>query len=490
MGTTEIIILSISIYLLLLIALGFLAKKQRQSNSLKDFYLAGGGLGTFVLLLTLYATQYSANTMLVTPAEVVNRGMGMILIMGYLTTIVIFYLTFAPQLYQISRKHNFITPGDWFDYRFNLPKLTLVANIVILVVSLNFLLAQLMAMGHIASGITDGKIPYWAGVIFLAFVVLIYESLGGMRAVAWTDVIQGIVLFAGLLGIFILVMPNIEGLTKISEWLIQNEPQKIGVPETSFQIYWASTILLVGIGAAVYPQVIQRIYAAKSAKILRQSLGAMVFMPLLTVLILFLLGVISIPHLAENPPASNDSVLPHMLHHWGQQSVLAFVLTVFVVVGLLAAIMSTADSVLLSLSSIFAKDILGKSIYKNAKDEQLTRIGKYFSWGIMILMVLLALQPKITLWGLIELKMQILIQTAPLFLLGVHSKKVTSKAMLWGLSLGLAVSTIAYFLDYKTLYGIHIGLIGFVINVIVCLLFSIKTNHQEKTSKQKYENTI
>lgn len=474
MTDTTIIISTIIGYLLLLISLGLYANKQRKSNTLKEFYLAGGELGPFVLLLTLYATQYSANTMLVTPAEVVNKGMGMILVLGYMTAIVIFYLTFAPQLYQISQKQDFITPGDWFDYRFKLPSLTLLANIILVIVSLNFLLSQLMAMGHIANGITNGQIPYWAGVLFLAFVVIIYESLGGMRAVAWTDVIQGVLLFTGLVGIFLMVMPNTTELTKISQWLIENEPKKIGVPTSSFQIYWASAVLMIGLGGAVYPQVIQRIYAAKSVKTLQQSLGAMVFMPLATVLILFLLGVISIPHFADVEGISKDTVLPEMLRFWGQSSSLAFGLTVMVIVGLLAAIMSTADSVLLSLSSIVAKDILGKSILKNAPEERLTKAGKIFSWITMFIMVLVALQPKITLWGLIELKMQILIQTAPLFLLGVHSKKVTSKGMLVGLCVGFGFSIITFLLGIKTIGSIHAGLIGFGFNVFCCLFFSNK----------------
>ncbi len=479
MDATYTIIICICIYLIILIILGLFANKQRKSNALKDFYLAGGGLGSFVLLFTLYATQYSANTMLVTPAEVVNQGMGMIMVLGYMTAVVVFYLTFAPQLYQISRKFEFITPGDWFDFRFKLPILTLIANIILVIVAINFLLSQLMAMGHITRSITDGQIPYWAGVVFLAFVVLIYESLGGMRAVAWTDVIQGVMLFLGLVGIFIMVMPDTVELTKISEWLIENEPDKIGIPNNEYLMYWGSIVLMVGLGAAVYPQVIQRIYAAKSVKSLKQSLGAMIFMPLITVVILFLLGVISIPHFVNSTGVSKDTVLPEMLRLWGSESAFSFGLMVVVVVGLLAAIMSTADSVLLTLSSIVAKDILGKSIFKNHSSEQLTKVGKRFSWIIMIIMVLVALQPKITLWGLIELKMQILIQIAPLFLLGIHAKNVTSKAMLCGICIGFLFAVITFLFGVKTISGIHVGLIGFGLNVLVCFLISKFQNKKD-----------
>ncbi len=458
--------------MLLLIALGLYANKKRTSNSLKDFYLAGGGLGPFVLLLTLYATQYSSNTMLIVPAEVVNQGMGMILVLGYMTAIVVLYLTFAPQLFKISKQHDFITPGDWFDKRFKMPSLTLVANLILVIVSVNFLLSQLIARGHIATGITDGQIPYWAGVVFLAFIVIIYETLGGMRAVAWTDVIQGLMLLIGLGGLFFIVVPDVDELTEISNWLIENEPEKIGVPSFDFRMYWASTVLMIGLGGAVYPQVIQRIYAAKTVKVLKQSLGAMVFMPLITVLILFLLGVISIPHFIEVSDASQDTALPQMLQVWGQESLLAFVLMIVVVLGLLAVIMSSADSILLSLSSIISKDILGKSILKNSSDQQLAKTGKMISWVIMFLIVLVALQPKITLWGLIELKMQIMVQIAPLFILGVHSKRVISAGMMAGLIIGFLFSITTFFMGYKTLAGIQSGLIGLLLNVIACFVFS------------------
>lgn len=469
---STILISSIGGYLILLLGLGFLANSRKKSNSLKEFYLAGRGLGPFVLLFTLYATQYSANTMLVTPAEVVNRGMGMILILGYMTAVVVFYLTFAPQLYRISRKFNFITPGDWFDHRFKLPKLTLLANGILVIVSINFLLSQLMAMGHIINGATEGRIPYWMGVVSLAFVVIVYESLGGMRAVAWTDVIQGVMLFAGLLGLFIMVMPDTTELAKISNWLIENEPKKIGVPKVGFRIYWASLLLMIGLGGAVYPQAIQRIYAAKSVKSLRQSLGAMVIMPFVTVLILFLLGMVSIPHFMDTEQVSKDTVLPTMLSFWANASTFHLGLAVMVIIGLIAAIMSTADSVLLSLSSILAKDVFGKFKSRNISSERLTKIGKMFSWGIMLLMVLVALRPKITLWGLIELKMQILVQIAPLFLLGIYTKNVTSKGMFVGLCIGFVFATATFLLNIKTIGHVHVGLIGLVVNIIGCYVFS------------------
>jgi Na+/proline symporter len=200
------------------------------------------------------------------------------------------------------------------------------------------------------------------------------------------------------------------------------------------------------------------------------------------VLILFILGVISIPHFQGQESFATDAVLPEMLRVWGLQSGFTFAFTVLVLLGLLAAIMSTADSVLLSLSSIIAKDILGKSIIKNAPEEKITQIGKRFSWLIMFLMVLFALQPKITLWGLIELKMQILVQTAPLFLLGIYAQKITGNGMMWGLSIGFLFAVATFVCGINTLWDIHVGLYGLVLNILAAYFFSKKQTNKKTFS--------
>ncbi len=473
MSQGMMVVICLSIYLCLLLVMGFYAKSTRKSQSLKAFYLADNGLSSFVLLFTLYATQYSANTLLIVPAEVVNQGYGMILILGYMTAIVVCYLMYAPALYQLARTRDYITPGDYLDDRFDSPRLTLVANIVFLIVSTNYLLAQLMAMGYITESLTGGLISYEVGVCALACIVIVYESLGGMRAVAWTDVLQGGMLLVGLVGIFIIVGPTPSRLGEVSEWLLKHDLSRIQVPSFDFQIYWASTVLMVGMGAAIYPQAIQRLYAARSLRTLRRSLSWMVIMPMFTVLILFLLGVLSIPQYEMfDESVSQDAVLPEMLHFWSEQSVAAEILVLLITVGLIAAIMSTADSVLLSMSSIIVKDMVAKNRWSLAPEEKLTRFGKWISILIMMVLIFWALNPQVTLFGLIELKMQLLVQLAPLFLLGLYYK-VRSKSLFLGLLTGLFISLFCFLQGVKDLWYIQIGVVALVVNVVVVLLCEV-----------------
>lgn len=463
-----VVIICLSIYIGLLLIMGFYAKSTRKSESLKAFYLADNGLSSFVLLFTLYATQYSANTLLIVPAEVVNQGYGMILILGYMTAIVVCYLMYAPALYQRARTRDYITPGDYFDDRFDSPGLSLLANAVFLIVSTNYLLAQLMAMGYITESLTGGLISYEIGVCALACIVIVYESLGGMRAVAWTDVLQGGMLLVGLVGIFIIVGPNPSRLGEVSEWLIENDSGWIDVPSFDFQIYWASTVFMVGMGAAIYPQAIQRLYAARSLRSLKRSLSWMVIMPMFTVLILFLLGVLSIPHYEIIEGSGQDAVLPEMLHYWSEQSVIAGILVLLITVGLIAAIMSTADSVLLSMSSIIVKDIIAKNKWSSLPEEKLTRYGKWISVIIMVALIFWALNPQVTLFGLIELKMQLLIQLAPLFLFGLYYN-TRSQSLFLGLMIGLIIAIVCFLLGVKNLWHVQIGVIALVINVLIVL---------------------
>lgn len=396
-----------------------------------------------------------------------------ILSLGYMTSVVVAYLLFAPQLYQSGRTHGFVTPGDWIHHRFDSPLLTLVANILFLVVITNFLLAQLMAMGHVVTTASGQTVPFWAGVIGLGLVILLYETVGGMRAVAWTDCAQGIMLLVGLAGIMFVILRSEDGLAAASAWIIANAPEKAAVPEGAAIRSWISALVLVAFSAAIYPQAIQRIFAANSRRALRNSLGAIAFMPLVTVLPMFLVGIVSLPRLSGLEGIAADQVMPALLRIWAGESAWLYAMAILVLTGAIAAIMSTADSVQLSLSSILAKDILGKVWLRNVSSERLARLGKGLSWVVMLGLMAFALSPRVSLWGLIELKLEILIQLSPLFILGALWPGMTARGALAGLLVGTLFSAGWILGGYGKLWGWHIGVIAATVNLAIAVLVSV-----------------
>jgi Na+/proline symporter len=473
----------IGVYLLVMIGLAVAARRVQGQRSLSEFYLANRSLGPVVLLLTLYATQYSGNSLLGLPGEAHRVGYFWVLSMGFMMSVVVTYLLFAPQLYHSARKHGFVTPGDWIDHRFGSPALSFLASLLYLLVLVNFLLAQLLAMGHVVATLSGQVLPFWAGVVGLGLVIVLYETIGGMRGVAWTDCAQALLILLGLAGILLAILPGTGGLGAASSWIIEHQPEKAAVPEGARITGWFSTLLLVSFSAAVYPQAIQRIFAAKSSSALRSSLSVMVFMPFVTVLPMLLVGILSIPLLPGLDGIDADQVMPELLRIWAGGSPWLHAMAVLVLTGTIAAIMSTADSVLLSLSSILAKDILGKTWLRGASSERLARFGKVLSWLVIAGLVIFALSPRISLWGLIELKLEVLIQIAPAIILGTLWPGMTGRGALAGLVVGALLAGAMTLGGAGKLWGWHAGVIGVAANLAVVCLVSLLQQRNNKETK-------
>ena len=260
----------------------------------------------------------------------------------------------------------------------------------------NFALAQMRTLGTAFEGISQGRIPMWAGVIGLALVMLIYESLGGMRSVAWTDAIQGGMLLAGFTILIGIAFSQFGSLQEAIEKLASNPGtlHKITPPDAEGARNWMSFVLLVGLGAAIYPQAIQRVYAARDVGILKRSLATMAFMPLVTALVSVMIGLLMAAHLPDlekeflgTGAIPSETVLTQMCLEIMQQSVFGYWLVVIVFASLLAAVMSTADSALLSISSMITHDIYGQTFRPDADQAHLTRVGKSITWVLMLSLI-------------------------------------------------------------------------------------------------------
>ncbi len=469
------------IYLASLVAIGLVGYRARQENSLRDFYLAGNGIGFVVLLLTLYSTQYSGNTLMGFTGKTYRVGFAWTVSVHFMTSIVVFYLLLAPKLFRLAKQQGFITPTDFIEHRFRSPALSCLTSVLMIVSIANFLLAQLMAMGNAVEGLTtiEPERAFAGGVIVLALIIVVYETLGGFRAVAWTDVIQGSVLLVGFAILLMLVFREFGSLAEATRIVQLRSPEKVAPPNWFASNEWASYVFIVGIGGALYPQAIQRIYAANSATSLRRSLLVMAFLPLTTALIALVVGIVGLAHLPglDVPdPARSDTLLTVICGRIQEHSLVGRWLVVVLFSAILAAIMSTADSVLLSISSMLTKDIYARFINPRATEKHLTLVGKVCSWGLIALLAFLAIRHReMTLIKLLDRKFDLLVQLAPAFFLGVHWPRLRATPTLLGICAGVAVvfgilaidQTSAA--DYSKIAGIHPGLYGLALNVVVAV---------------------
>ncbi|WP_099156993.1 sodium:solute symporter family protein [Virgibacillus ndiopensis] len=481
-------VLIIVVYGLIMLSIGLITffknKNIRESN--QEYYLGGRGLGVMVLFFTFYATQYSGNTIIGYAPQGYRIGFEWLQSITFMILVMVGYLLFAPRLYVLSRKYNFVTPSDWLAKRFRSKGITILGSFLMLYGLGNYLLEQLVAVGQGVSGLTGGTVPYQICVIFFIVIMLIYSWLGGMRSVAYTDTMQGIAL---LFGVFILVIGSIlyfGGLPSTADYMATFTPEKLGVPATNGLVGWFSMLALVLIGASIYPHAIQRIFSAKNEKTLKNSLIGMAWMPFLTTGVILLVGIIGVSAFPNLNEMESEQLVGMMANAIASENVFFYWAMILLFGGIIAAIISTADSVLLTFSSVISKDLYGRYINPKATEHKQIFVGKVAGIVATGILLIIAWYPPATLYQIFVLKFELLVQIAPAFILGLYWKQLHTKSVFVGMVAGTILATTMTFANF-TPFGIFSGLWGLFVNLIICvvgsLLFTISRSEEEAIDK-------
>jgi len=463
------------VYAVMMLGLGYLAGRERPgaNKSMSGYFLAGRDLGIIALFFTLYATQYSGNSVVGYAPTAYRDGVAWWQSVPFMTAVIVAYLLFAPRLYIIARRRKFITPIDWIHYRFRSKPLAYVVTFLLLWGLGNYLLEQLVAMGQGISGLTGNTVPYQVGVIGFVLVMLAYSWVGGMRAVALTDVMQGIALLIGIVALLVGALYLAGGLGEVTTFLAQNEPEKIAVPEPASTVTWLSMIVMVGLAAAMYPHAIQRVYAAESERTLRRSLAGMAWMPLVTTGVVFVIGIAGIvlyPGLGE---AESEQLVGRMANDVAALNPVMYLMMVLFFGGVVAAIVSTADSALLSFASMVSRDVYAPILGKHAKESRQVMVGKVVSVVAVGLLLAIAWNPPGTLYQIFVLKLELLVQIAPAFILGLYWRQMSALPALAGVVVGAAVAGSLAIVGYESPTGVPNGLLGLGLNLLLCVVGSL-----------------
>ena len=283
-----------TLYVVLLVVIGTMGRRARRDSSMSDFFLGGRSMGFVVLVFTLFATQYSGNSLSGFPGQTYREGLSYFMSVTFMVAIVAGYTLFAPRLFALSRRRAYITPTDFLTDRYGSSTLHYLSATLFAATLLNFLLAQFTALGHAFAGLTQGQIPYAAAIVGGAVVVLLYQILGGMRAVAWTDALQGAMLLIGLACIVALLWFEVGSPTSVVRTVQLLQPDMVANPTLTMCLVWLSNFLLLALGAPLYPQAIQRIFAAERLRSLRNALATMAIIPLFAVTTVVFIGAAGI----------------------------------------------------------------------------------------------------------------------------------------------------------------------------------------------------
>jgi SSS family solute:Na+ symporter len=339
-------------YLLVILVLGLLSRRG-MSRTPEGFFLAGRAVGPVLLFLTMAATNFSAFTVFGFSGAGYRIGYAYYPIMAFGTGFMaLTFILLGIPLWRAAKELGAVTPPELIRLRFKNAPLHAAYLVVMVVFTLPYLALQPMGAGYALKGLLG--IPYVWGAVVVTAVGVGYVLLGGMKADVWTDALQGIVMLAAMLAVFFGVAAALGGFTSANQQVLVRFPELFSRPGGGNALpmgIWFSYMALWFLCDPMFPQLFQRFLAARDGRSLK--LTALLY-PLATGLLFFLpvaVGVMArlvLPGLSGN---QTDQVLPlvvaRLLPPW---------LGAVAMAGGLAALMSTMDSQLLTISSMVARD--------------------------------------------------------------------------------------------------------------------------------------
>ena len=360
-------------YLLLTLAVGLVAYRLTDRTA-EDYYLASRTLGTVVLLFTTFATLLSAFTFFAGPNIAYGLGPEWILVMGLMDGIIFAVLWYVVGYRQwlIGKEYGHVTLGEMLGDRFGSVRLRATVALVSLFWLFPYVMLQQVGAGDALSALTDGAVPYWAGAGLITVFMILYVALSGMRGVAWTDTIQGLFMLTMVWAALLWVLSDVGGVGAATGALAENKPEFLALGGGAYSVPWMlSNAIGIAFGVAMFPQVNQRFFVARSEKVLKRTLALWPVVVVLLFVPAFMLGAWAAGLGVPMPESGN--ILPGVLTEFTPGWFAALVIA-----GAMAAMMSSSDSMLLSGSSYFTRDIYRPFLNADAserREDLIARVG-------------------------------------------------------------------------------------------------------------------
>jgi len=348
----------IIIYLLITLGIGFWASRRIKSSG--DFMLAGKSLSTMLVGVTLFATWFGSTQVMGNPSYFIKDGFisYVTLVLSSGICLLIVGQFFARKLYRM----NIVTISDFFKIRYN-KKLEAASSLLMVFSYPHWIAAQFVALAYLFNSVMG--IPFHYGVVLGAAIVVFYTYIGGMWAVAYTDMVQSVII---LLGLFIVLFAVLNQTGGIAPILANQRSEFFNLyPSGGFDA-WAEYIALLltfVIGPMPVQEVYQRVFSAKNESAARNGLflGAilMVLIPSIP-LIIGLGGVHLFPELMDN---ANQDIVPSVVN-----KMTGLPVQILFYGAIISAILSTSSGAMLAPATVIGENLI-KPYATNLSDKRL-----------------------------------------------------------------------------------------------------------------------
>ena len=490
------VILAFVLYLLLMIVIG--AVYAKKNSTTEDYFLGGRSLGGFVAALSAQASDMSGWLLMGLPGSIYALGTGQAWIaIGLFIGTVLNWLFISGKLRRYTiRANNSLTLPTYFENRFHDKKkvLLFISSVNIVVFFLVYTASALAAGGKLFTSVFN--VDYKIALTIGAVVILAYTFLGGFMAVCVTDFVQGTLMLIALLAVPIMaysfvgssnVLGNLDasgvaGGSAAFLSLFSNG----GVPYRAVDIISG---LAWGLGYCGMPHILVRFMAVRNEKELNKSKTIAIIWVFISLACAWVIGIVGRAYLYPEvlTGGEEEKVFIKMIMKLFSEDVHMPLIGGFFLCGILAAIMSTADSQLLVRASSVAEDIYKGVFKKDADDKTVLNISRITVLVIAVLAYLIALDPNSSIMGLVSNAWAGFgAAFGPAIVLSLYWKRLTLKGTVAGIIGGAGTVVIwEYILPNivhaaDSLYSIIPGVIVSVI-LTVCVSLADKAPSKEVT---------
>jgi sodium/proline symporter len=473
------------VYLILMLGLGIVA--YRRTKNLSDYILGGRSIGPTTAALSAGASDMSGWLLLGLPGYALVAGFEASWIaIGLLTGTWLNWLFVARRLrvYSHAAKDSVTMPA-YFAHRFNdkTHALRVISAVIILVFFLFYTSSGLVASGKLFE--TVFGLDYQLAVVLGTLAVVSYTLFGGFLAVAWTDVVQGLLMSAALVLVPVFALNAIGGIDAAHAAIAVKNPELLtffndaqGQP-----LGWIAIFSLLGWGLGYFgqPHILARFKAISDEKDVPKARLIAVSWTAVTLFSALSVGWVGLGYL-ETDLADAETIFMVLV-----DSLFHPVVAGILLAAVLAAIMSTADSQLLVSSSALAEDFYKAILKKDADGAELVWIGRGAVVLIAILALLLALNPDATVLSLVSYAWAGFgAAFGPAILLSLYWRRMNRSGALSGIVLG-GLTVVIWKQLSGGIFDLYEIIPGFILATLAIIVVSLLTAEPEQIVLDKFD---
>lgn len=499
-------LIAFAAYLLMMIIIGaFYMKKNKDAD---DYFLGGRGLSGWVAALSAQASDMSGWLLMGLPGSVYALGTGQAWIaVGLFIGTVLNWCCISSRLRRYTiRANNSVTFPEYLENRFHDKKkiLLLVSSIVIVIFFLVYTASALAAGGKLFASVFG--VDYTLALTIGAAVILAYTFMGGFMAVCTTDFIQGTLMLVGLLLVPIMAYFVMGSENVIANLAASNVPGGVdgylnmfSNGESSYRAVDIISQLGWGLGYCGMPHILTRFMAIKNEKELKKSRVIAIVWVTISLGMAVIIGIVGraylFPVILGEGAVSTENVFIEMITQLFTKDLnMAFFGGIFLC-GILAAIMSTADSQLLITASSASKDIYQGVINPKASSKRVLTISRVTVIVVAILAYIIALDPKSSIMGLVSNAWAGLgAAFGPIIVLSLFWKRTNMAGAVAGIVSGGFTVIIWDYIPLVggqtlgTFTGLYSLVVGFAVSLILIIIVSLCTKEPDAEMIQEFED--